>query len=239
MFVLGVMLIRTAVSVPEHWVYYQIHHLLHRTPIFPADDKHICCSRCLYFQPAHEEECGVCGTDLFNRRPRSIRISLCFLIAAAILYLPANLLPIMISSNPINLEISTILSGIQYMWNDGDRLIAAIIFSASIVVPTLKILSMAVLLASTRISMPMHRQDVAALPRHRMDRPLVDDRYFRDHFIDERLPHPDGARVQPCLRLDLFLFGGFADHAVRPLLTPVCYGIKPPANKPLTMIERL
>ena len=155
MFVLGVMLIRTAVSAPEHWVYYQIHHLLHRTPIFPADDKHICCSRCLYFQPAHEEECGVCGTDLFNRRPRSIRISLCFLIAAAILYLPANLLPIMISSNPINLEISTILSGIQYMWNDGDRLIAAIIFSASIVVPTLKILSMAVLLASTRISMPM------------------------------------------------------------------------------------
>ena len=165
MFVLGVMLIRTAVSVPEHWVYYQIHHLLNRTPIFPADNQHICCSRCLYFQPIREEECGVCGTDLFNRRPHSIRISLCFLIAAAVLYFPANLFPIMISSNPINLEISTILTGIQYMWNDGDRLIAVIIFSASIVVPTLKIMSMAVLLASTRIKMPMSIGKMSVLYR--------------------------------------------------------------------------
>ena len=36
MFALGVMLIRTAVSVPEHWVYYQIHHLLNRSPLFPS-----------------------------------------------------------------------------------------------------------------------------------------------------------------------------------------------------------
>lgn len=71
----------------------------------------------------------------------------------------------MISSNPINLEISTILTGIQYMWNDGDRLIAVIIFSASIVVPTLKIMSMAVLLASTRIKMPMSIGKMSVLYR--------------------------------------------------------------------------
>lgn len=165
MFALGVMLIRTAVSVPEHWVYYQIHHLLNRSPLFPSEGKHICCSRCLYFQPVNEEECAVCGTDLFDRRPHSVRISLCFLIAAAILYFPANLLPIMISSNPLNLEISTILSGIEYMWNDGDRLIAVIIFSASIMVPTLKIMSMGVLIASTRLPMPMGIRKMSLLYR--------------------------------------------------------------------------
>ncbi len=49
------------------------------------------------------------------------------------------LLPIIISANPLKTEVSTILDGIAYMWRDGDELIALIIFSASILVPTLKI----------------------------------------------------------------------------------------------------
>ncbi|SUA20474.1 PqiA family protein [Neisseria gonorrhoeae] len=48
------------------------------------------------------------------------------------LYFPANILPIMISSNPAATEANTIFSGIAYMWDEGDRLIAAVIFSASI-----------------------------------------------------------------------------------------------------------
>ena len=44
------------------------------------------------------------------------------------------------------------MSGILLMWNDGDKFIALVIFSASIMVPTLKILSMLGLLFSARIS---------------------------------------------------------------------------------------
>ena len=68
-----------------------------------------------------------------------------------ILYLPANLLTIMISTNPMEKEVSTIMSGIIFMWNKGDRFIACVIFSASIAVPTLKIISMLILLYSAAV----------------------------------------------------------------------------------------
>ncbi|MDO5638617.1 MAG: paraquat-inducible protein A [Neisseria sp.] len=150
MFALAVMLIRTSVSIPQHWVYYKIHHIRGYNAIQTASDDKICCSRCLYFRDKNETVCGVCGSALFRRRPKSLAISLAFLLAAAVLYVPANLLPIMISSNPMTTEISTILNGIAYMWRDGDKLIAVIIFSASILVPTLKIASMGFLIACAR-----------------------------------------------------------------------------------------
>ena len=95
----------------------------------------------------------MCDSELFDRRPYSLHVAGCFLLAAIVLYFPANLLPIMISENPISKEVSTIMSGILYMWNDGDKLIASIIFSASIAVPTLKIVSMLVLLANARFGL--------------------------------------------------------------------------------------
>lgn len=152
MFVLAVLLIRTAQSIPEHWVYFQIQQLLKRDPVRLVRTEHtINCGTCLYHQPSSRSRCAVCGSALHRRRPDSIGLSSAFLLAALLLYLPANLLPIMISSNPITTEISTILDGIVYMWRDGDKLIAAIIFSASVAVPVVKIIAMMVLLYSARI----------------------------------------------------------------------------------------
>ncbi len=150
---LALLLLRTANAVPIHWVYYQIHRNENRDlfHLQAADDDHICCTRCLYFRHSSEQHCSVCGSQLFNRRPRSIWISFCFLLAATLLYIPANLLPIMISADPTEKMISTIMSGIIYMWNDGDRMIASIIFSASVLVPSLKIISMAILLWSATV----------------------------------------------------------------------------------------
>lgn len=152
--ILAILVLRTAQSVPVHWLYYQIHKSENK-PIFrpkslepELENEHVCCTRCLYFQPKKERFCGVCGSQLFDRRPHSLKISLAFLITAAILYLPANFLPIMITANPLEEEISTIMSGIILMWKDGDRFIASIIFSASILVPSLKIVSMAILILS-------------------------------------------------------------------------------------------
>ncbi|WP_416192091.1 paraquat-inducible protein A [Neisseria sp. CCUG12390] len=165
MFALAVMLIRTSVSIPQHWVYYKIHRILGFDAVQTASDDKICCSRCLYFRDAGEQTCGVCGADLYRRRPYSLRISLCFLLAAAILYVPANLLPIMISSNPTTVEINTIMNGIIYMWHDGDKLIAAIIFSASILVPVLKIAAMGVLIASAYFKPPLSAPQMSAMYR--------------------------------------------------------------------------
>lgn len=145
--VLALLVLRTALGVPIHWVYYQIHRSENHDLFQHDKNKNtICCTRCLYHRPAKETVCGVCGSQLFNRRPHSLKISFCFLLAAAILYLPANFLPIMITADPSKKIVSTIMSGIILMWHDGDEVIAAIIFSASILVPSLKIVSMAILL---------------------------------------------------------------------------------------------
>lgn len=165
MFALSVMLIRTSVSIPQHWVYYKIHRLTGGDAVQTASDDKTCCSRCLYFRDKDEQPCEVCGADLYRRRPKSLNISLAFLLAAFILYFPANILPIMISSNPTALEVNTIFNGIVYMWNDGDRLIAVIIFSASILVPVLKIIAMAVLIASVYFKPPMSAPKMSVLYR--------------------------------------------------------------------------
>lgn len=155
--ILILLLLRVVVGVPRHWLYYQIRRKTHRDLLQAAHDE-ICCSRCLYFRHVDEIGCGVCGSELFNRRPYSLQISGALLLASAVLYVPANLLPIMISENPMEREISTIMSGIIYMWNNGDKWIAIIIFSASIAVPTLKIISMAILWVNARwrLCLPIH-----------------------------------------------------------------------------------
>ncbi|MDO1508922.1 MULTISPECIES: paraquat-inducible protein A [unclassified Neisseria] len=165
MFGLAVMLIRTSVAIPQHWVYYKIHHMLGRNAVQTASEEHICCSRCLYFRDKTENTCGVCGADLYRRRPQSLSVSMAFLAAAIVLYVPANVLPIMISSNPATVQINTIFNGIVYMWNDGDKLIAMIIFSASILVPVAKIVSLLFLIGSARFGLPMGIHKMSLLYR--------------------------------------------------------------------------
>ena len=149
--VLALLLLRTTTAVPIHWVYHQIHRNENRELFQSADKQHICCTRCLYFRPNTERNCHICGSQLFGRRPRSLWISFCFLLAAMLLYIPANTLPIMISADPTRKMVNTIMNGIIYMWQDGDYMIAAIIFSASVLVPSLKIVSMLILLFSAKI----------------------------------------------------------------------------------------
>ena len=149
--VLALLLLRTTTAVPIHWVYHQIHRNENRELFQSADKQHICCTRCLYFRPNTERNCHICGSQLFDRRPRSLWISFCFLLAAMLLYIPANTLPIMISADPTRKMVNTIMNGIIYMWQDGDYMIAAIIFSASVLVPSLKIVSMLILLFSAKI----------------------------------------------------------------------------------------
>jgi paraquat-inducible protein A len=73
-----------------------------------------------------------------------------FLAVAGILYIPANLLPVIESSTLLGTTSNTILGGVRSLWDDGDYLIAIVIFTASIVIPGVKIASMAFLLSTTQ-----------------------------------------------------------------------------------------
>lgn len=83
--------------------------------------------------------CARCGCALHRRRPDSVNRTWALLITAAILYVPANLLPVMSTRSLFGTDDDTIMSGILFFWTSGSRGMAAIIFIASVVVPLLKL----------------------------------------------------------------------------------------------------
>jgi paraquat-inducible protein A len=90
--------------------------------------------------------CPRCGAGLHRRHPDSIARTWAFLIAAIILYIPANLYPVMYTSLLGNGGASTILRGVIEFWKSGAYGIALVIFIASVAVPCTKFLVLAVLL---------------------------------------------------------------------------------------------
>jgi len=83
--------------------------------------------------------CPACGQTLHAREPRSIARTFLFCIAAAVLFVPSNVTPI-IHSNYFGVEFNnTILSGIADFWSSRDYFVATVIFTASILIPLLKL----------------------------------------------------------------------------------------------------
>ncbi len=60
-----------------------------------------------------------------------------------ILYLPANIMPIMITDLLGDKMPSTIMAGVILLWSEGSYPVALVIFIASIMVPTLKMIAIA------------------------------------------------------------------------------------------------
>lgn len=98
----------------------------------------------------HPGHCPRCHEVLHRRKPDSLRRSWAYLIAAAILYIPANLLPALHTTRLFGRSDDTILSGVVELWQDGSWDLAIIVFTASIVVPLLKIGVLAMLLITTQ-----------------------------------------------------------------------------------------
>lgn len=101
-------------------------------------------------QGCAEPRCRRCRATLRVRKRDSLQRSWAFLIAAALLYLPANLLPIMQTTTFFTPVDDTILSGVVRLWDAGSYDLAIIVFVASIVVPLLKIGVLALLMITVR-----------------------------------------------------------------------------------------
>jgi paraquat-inducible protein A len=93
-------------------------------------------------QPGRACDCPRCHSRLHLRKPDSIRRTWAFLLAGFFLYIPANLLPIMEARSIKNAQIDTIMSGVIYLWMEGTWHLALIVFIASIVVPTFKLVAL-------------------------------------------------------------------------------------------------
>ncbi|EDY80886.1 Paraquat-inducible protein A [Verrucomicrobiia bacterium DG1235] len=106
------------------------------------------------------DACGVCEAELRERKPHSLQRTVAWLITAVVLYVPANVWPIMTTSYLGSPTESTIIGGVVQLWLHGSYLVAGIIFLASVMVPIAKILSLAWLCwissAGYRLSRPQH-----------------------------------------------------------------------------------
>jgi paraquat-inducible protein A len=94
--------------------------------------------------------CPRCRARLHERKPHSLALTTALVIAAAVLYVPANLLPVMTTRTFFDDEPDTIMSGVLVLLHSGSWPIAVLVFIASIVVPLLKILALAILIYSAR-----------------------------------------------------------------------------------------
>lgn len=98
-------------------------------------------------QPA-DLRCPRCGGRLHTRKPGGTGRSWALLIAAYLLFIPANTLPIMATGSLFGSQKDTILSGVAYLWHSGSWPLAALVFFASIIVPLGKLLILTGLLVS-------------------------------------------------------------------------------------------
>ncbi|MDB5986207.1 MAG: Integral rane protein PqiA family [Nevskia sp.] len=109
--------------------------------------------------------CPRCGEKIYLRKPRSLSRTLAYLIAAAILYIPANLLPIMHTETFLGSEDDTIMSGVIVLINTGSWPLALLVFFASIVVPMVKLLALSILVLSVRYNWKSHPRERSRLYR--------------------------------------------------------------------------
>jgi paraquat-inducible protein A len=94
--------------------------------------------------------CPRCGARLHWRKPDSIQRVWAFLLAAYVLYFPANLLPIMNTSSLFGAQTDTIMSGVIYLWKTGSWATASVVFIASVAVPILKLVVLTFLVISVQ-----------------------------------------------------------------------------------------
>ena len=99
--------------------------------------------------------CPRCGSRLHLRKPASIEGTIALMAAAAALYIPSHLLPILTVSELGVVTHNTIIGGMLSFWESGAYPIALVIFTASILIPFLKIAALSWLcMAATGVVHP-------------------------------------------------------------------------------------
>ncbi len=110
-------------------------------------------------------QCRRCGEPLHARRPHSLQRTWALLAAAAVLYVPANVYPIMTTVSLGRASPSTIIGGIVELIEMGSWPVALVILVASVIVPIGKLLALVWL--------------CLVAPRARGDRSLTRTRMYR------------------------------------------------------------
>jgi paraquat-inducible protein A len=99
------------------------------------------CPSCKYLTDLSKAagSCPRCGASVRQRKKRSAEKTLALTITSLILYLPANMLPIMLVNSFGDVSSNTIIGGVIALVRHKMFFIATVVFVASFVVPLFKI----------------------------------------------------------------------------------------------------
>jgi paraquat-inducible protein A len=116
-----------------------------------ATGRTISCDACGLVLDASREHasCPRCAATLRRRKPYSMASTLALVLTGYLLYLPANVLPMIRIERFGRDEPNTILGGVRALVSSGLWPLAAIVFTASIVVPLMKLLGLSAMMAFT------------------------------------------------------------------------------------------
>ena len=129
----------------------------------------VSCTTCyLLSRPAQPEilgYCPRCGSKLHAPHHAPIQLTWALVIAAAILYIPANALPVLVTTQLGTAEPDTILSGVLFLYTSGSWPLALIVLVASVMIPLGKLVALAYLLISVQHGSAQNNQDRTRLYR--------------------------------------------------------------------------
>ena len=115
--------------------------------------------------PAHPGHCPRCGGGVEWRRRDSVQRTWALLIAAAICYIPANILPVLRTNTVVSSDADTIMSGAIFLYTSGSWPLAVIVLVASVMIPLGKLVALAYLLITVQRGSVASNRDRARLYR--------------------------------------------------------------------------
>jgi paraquat-inducible protein A len=110
------------------------------------------CEKVAFVQGKDRHLCRRCGAHLHHRKPNGIARCWALVIAALVLYIPANIYPVLTVVQLGSGAPSTILGGVEELITAKMYPLAALVFFASILVPMLKLFGLILLLLMTQLS---------------------------------------------------------------------------------------
>ena len=135
-----------------------------------ADPRLVACAHCDLVQrlpeldPGASARCPRCDKELWRRREDSLNRTLAFAIAAAMLFLVANSVPMLGLSAVGHQASTTVFGGARQLWRDDREGVAVLVFCTAILAPALQIAFMLLIVGGTLRERPAPW--VAPLLRH-------------------------------------------------------------------------
>lgn len=137
---LAVLLIFSPWCLPSHKIWRSI--MADRPE--PAGEPAMSCDACNLIMPlsAERQPCPRCQRRLHLRKPNAMHRTAALVAASYVLYFPAYYYPMSYSIQPDGVKEHTILEGVRELMQAGYWELAAIIFTASVLIPLLKLIGL-------------------------------------------------------------------------------------------------